>query len=369
MDKLILGIGIILRMKKIPISIIGLITILLLYILFYPTRLILTSWTPPSAPALEGEYQANNLLSKMKIIYQGQCDKCEDIAIDSSGNIYGGEINGNIKVFREGAEEGEILANTGGRPLGLHFDKDENLIIADADKGLLKLSKGGELTTLADRYGNYTFRFADDLEIDSNGIIYFTDASDRFGFKENNKNIIEHQPSGAFYKYDPSNRKVERLMDSMYFANGVAIDHEEEFIFVNETMTYQFRKYWLSGPKAGNWEMAKDNLPGFPDGISRGENGIYWITFASPRLQSFDDLLPSPFIRNIIARLPTSIQPAPKHYGIILGLNDQAEVIYNFQDPSGKFGEITSVQQFGNKLYLGSLYENGIGVLDIENLK
>ena len=201
---------------------------LLAYLLFYPTGLQLESWTPPKAPSLEGEYQSNDLLSKMEIIYKGQCDRCEDIAIDSVGNLYGGEINGNIKVFSKGSKEGKVLANTGGRPLGLHFDKDEYLIIADADKGLLKLTKNGTLITLADRYGDYVFKFVDDLEIDSSGVIYFTDASDRWGFHENQKNILEHQPSGSFYSYDPKSNELKLLMDSMYFSNGVAIDHEEE---------------------------------------------------------------------------------------------------------------------------------------------
>jgi len=351
-------------------KIFGIILLLLLvYLLFYPTGLEMTSWTPPKAPELKGEYEANDLLSNLQVIHKGDCLKCEDIAIDSAGNIYGGEVNGNIKVFKNGTAKGEVLVNTGGRPLGLHFDANENLIIADADKGLLSMTKSGELTTLADSYGDYTFRFADDLEIDSNGIIYFTDASDRWGFHENQKNILEHQPSGAFYSYDPSTTEVTLLIDSMYFANGVAVDHEEKFVLINETMTYQFRKYWLSGPQKGTWEMVRDNLPGFPDGISRGEDGIFWMTMASPRVQSLDDALPNKFIRQLIYRLPEFLQPGPLHYGIVLGFNDMGEVIYNFQDPTGKFGEITSVQQYGDKLYLGSLYENGIGVLDLKEVR
>ena len=219
------------------------IVLILLYFLFYPTGMMVASWNPPKAPELVGEYQKNNTLSQTEVIYRGKCDRCEDIAIDRDGNIYGGEINGNIKMFEKGSPSGRILANTGGRPLGLHFDKDGNLIIADAYKGVLSLSKDGELKTLTDSHGDYKFRFADDLDIDSSGVIYFTDAANRFQFRENNKNIIEHQPSGAFYKYDPLSGKTTLLIDSMYFANGVAIHHEEEFVLINETTTYQLRKY------------------------------------------------------------------------------------------------------------------------------
>ncbi len=36
-----------------------------------------------------------------------------------------------------------VFANTGGRPLGLIFDREGNLIVADAIKGLLSVNKGG----------------------------------------------------------------------------------------------------------------------------------------------------------------------------------------------------------------------------------
>lgn len=345
-----------------------LLALLLVYLLFYPTGLSLRSWVPPPAPLLEGDYQKNDLLSNLDILYSGMCDKCEDIAIDSSGNIYGGDIHGNIMFFEKNTTAGKVLANTGGRPLGLHFDHSGDLIIADADKGILKYSKNGTLSTVVDRYEDYVFKFADDLEIDSTGIIYFTDASSRFGFAYNQKNILENQPTGSFYSYNPSTNELSLLMDSLNFANGVAIDHNEEFVFVNETMNYQLRRYWINGIKKGQWEVMFNNLPGFPDGISRGENGIFWLTFASPRVKILDDLLPHPFLRNILYRIPESLQPSPIHYGIILGIDREGRVVYNFQDPSGKFGEITSVQQFGDKLYLGSLYENGIGVLDLTSL-
>lgn len=346
-----------------------LILIVILYFLFYPTDLELTKWHPPKAPALEGEYARNELLSHITIVYSGQCDRCEDIAIDSDGNIYGGEVNGNIKMFKKGSINGEILVNTGGRPLGLHFDREENLIIADAYKGILSLTKDRELTTLTHSYGNYRFRFADDLEIDSSGIIYFSDASNRFGYHENNKNIIEHQPAGSFYAYDTSTGETSLLGDSLYFPNGIAVDHEDEFILVNETFRYQLSKYWLRGKNKGSLQILKDNLPGFPDGISKGSNGIFWIAFASTRLPAFDDLLGKPFLRATLERLPTFIQPKPVHYGIVLGIDKKGRVVYNFQDPNGKFSEITSVQEFGDKLYLGSLYENGIGVLDLGAIK
>ena len=169
-------------MKRFMRIVITVFVLLVGYLLIYPTGLQLGKWSPALSPELTGQFEKNSILSSLEVIHKGNCNKCEDIAIDSLGNLYGGEINGNIKFFDSQNGSDKVLTNTEGRPLGLHFDDQGNLIIADADKGMLSLSTSGELSTLTSSYNEYVFKFADDLEIDSNGIIYFSDASDRFGF-------------------------------------------------------------------------------------------------------------------------------------------------------------------------------------------
>lgn len=70
-----------------------------------------------------------------------------------------------------------------GRPLGLRFDKDGgNLYIADAYYGLLVVGpEGGLATPLSthDVEGN-PILFANDLDIHTNGSIFFTDTSKRY---------------------------------------------------------------------------------------------------------------------------------------------------------------------------------------------
>lgn len=42
-------------------------------------------------------------------------------------------------------------------------------------------------------------------------------------------------------------------------------------------LRYQIQKYHLKGPKAGTSELFMENLPGFPDNINLGEDGLFWI--------------------------------------------------------------------------------------------
>ena len=350
-------------MKQVLYGLLLLLALGILYLTLYPVPIDPATWEAPKAPALEGVYAKNNDLSALEVLFKGQCNACEDIAIDTLGRIYGGSVEGDIIRFNDLNSQAEVLANTGGRPLGLHFDKDQNLIIADTEKGLLSLNQNGEITVLTDSYGDYKFKFADDLEIAEDGTIYFSDATNKFGFEENLLDLMEHRGNGALYAYYPDTKKTELLIDDLYFANGIAVAYDQSYVLVNETGKYWIRKYYINGPKKGQSEIFKDNLPGFPDGISKGSNGIYWVAIVSPRDEGLDQLLTQPFMRKVLLRLPESMRPAAKQYGFILGLDEAGKVVYNLQDPETKFGENTSIQEYNGHLYVGSLHKNGVGRL------
>ena len=350
-------------MKKVLLSVASILGLLIAWFLLSPSPIDPIAWTPPKAPQLVGQYQQNNQLGALEVLFKGQCNQCEDIAIDSMGRIYGGSLQGDIVIFEN--DKRSILTNTGGRPLGLHFDADEKLIVADAIKGLLSIDNQRNISVLVDEYEGKKLLFVDDIEIAADGMIYFSDASNKFGFVDNKLDILEGRGNGSLYSYNPKTKMTKKLLDNLHFANGIAVAHDQSYVLVNETGRYRTKRYWLKGPKAGQSDIFIENLPGFPDGISQGKNGLFWLALVSPRQQSLDDISDSPFIKKLVAKLPEFMQPAAVHYGFVLGLDDEGKVVHNLQDPSGKFSEITSVQQFGDVIYLGSLYESGVGKLTL----
>ena len=335
--------------------------LLVLYLLFFPVPIEPAAWSPSPAPAMEGDYAVNEKLKDIEQLFSGFCPQCEDVAIDSRGRIYGSASDGRILRFAGAEALPEVLANTGGRPLGLDFDRSGNLIVADAVKGLLSIDPAGDVRLLVAEHGGRPFLFTDDVEVGPDGRYYFSDASWRFPIKDYKLDILEHRPNGRLLVYDPLSGQTDLLCDSLYFANGVAVSADTSFVLVNETNTYSVRRYWLSGPRAGTSEMFIENLPSFPDGISRGSDGIFWLALVSPRNALVDQLMDKPFWRKVLARLPAFLQPAPQPYGFVLGLDSNGKVIYNLQDPAGGFSQITSVQEYQGQLYLGSLTETAIG--------
>jgi len=328
------------------------------YLLLWPVPIDPVAWNPPDAPALTGDYAVNRSLASVERLGEGVGPKPEDIALDSEGRIYGGFEDGRIMRWDRAAQNPTLFADTGGRPLGLHFDADGNLIVADSYRGLLSVAPDATINVLSTEHGGVPYLFADDVDIAADGTIYFSDASHKFGQTEFMEDLIEHGANGRLLAYHPERGETELLLDGLYFANGIAVDPDQQFVLVNETGSYLVRKYWIAGPRKGEHEVLMDNLPGFPDGISAGSNGGFWVALASPRNPLMDKLGPKPFLRKVVMRLPAFLRPKPVQYGFVLGIDSEGAVIHNLQDPEGAYAPITSVQEENGMLYFGSIIES-----------
>src|SRR5689334_5998159 len=283
----------------------------LAYLLFAPVPITPSAWTPPAAPTLTGQYEQNTRLSPVEKLSLGDGHKPEDVALDAQGRIYAGLEDGRIMQLQPDGTQPRVFANTQGRPLGMVFDRAGNLIVADAIKGLLSISPAGEIKVLATESDGVKFGCLNDLDIAADGTIYFTEASYKFPMSEFRNDVLEHQPNGRLMAFNPQTQKPRTLLRGIYFANGVAVSPDQTFVLVAETGRYRIRRYWLKDPKEGMDDTFIDNLPGFPDGISSNGVDKFWVALVTPRQALFDKLLPHPFLRKMVYRLPRALQPAP----------------------------------------------------------
>jgi len=349
-------------LKLIIRVIVGLVLLAIVYLLVAPVPITPAAWTPPVAPTLTGQYEQNNRLAHTDRLSLGDGRSPEDVAIDSGGRIYGGFDDGRIIQLQPDGTQPHVFANTQGRPLGLAFDPAGNLIVADAIKGLLAIDKSGTIKVLATEVDGAKFGCLNDLDVAVDGTIYFTEASRKFPMSQFANDILEHQPNGRFLAYDPKTQKTRTIVDGIYFANGVAVSPDQSFVLVNETGLYRVLKIWLTGPKQGQRDVFIDNLPGFPDGISSNGKGKFWLALVTPRDAVFDKILPYPFARKIVYRLPQVLQPAPKRYSFVLGLDENGKVVDNLQNGAADcYAEIANVVEHDGVLYFGSIAESTIG--------
>jgi sugar lactone lactonase YvrE len=339
---------------------------LLLYLFFWPVSISPAAWTPPTAPELVGPYAKNDRLAGTQRLNTGSGFGPEDIALDSQGRIYGGMDDGRIVRLQPDGTHAESFANTHGRPLGLIFDQGNNLLVADANKGLLSIAPDGSITTLSTQADGVPFACTNDLDVARDGTVYFTDASSKFPLATFTSDILEHQGNGRFLAYDPKTKTTRVVLNNLCFANGVAVSPDQTFVLVVETGMYRVHRVWLSGPKQGQSEIFIDNLPGFPDGILSNGKDRFWLALVTPRDPVLDRLLPHPFLRKVVARLPKFLQPAPKRFSFVLGLDRDGKVVANLQDGSKEcYAEIANIVERNGMLYFGGIGESAIGRIAI----
>jgi sugar lactone lactonase YvrE len=342
-------------------AIVFVIVVLVGYLVAWPVPINPAAWTPPKAPELSGVYAQNSELAKVERLHVDGFAP-EDVAIDSQDRLYCGTEDGRIFRFQADGTHPEVFTNTNGRPLGLIFDRDGNLIVADAIKGLLSVTRDGHITVLSTQADGVPFRCTNDLDVARDGTIYFTDASYKYPLTQLKADLLEHQPNGRFMAYDPRTKLTRVLLQDLYFANGVAVSPDQSFVLVDDTGTYRVRRYWLTGAKQGQADIFIDNLPGFPDGISSNGRDIFWLALVNRRDSVLDGLMPYPFLRKIVWRLPSFLQPNIKRYAFALALDTNGQVVRNLQDPSPQcFTQIANVVEHKGVLYFGSIGENAIG--------
>jgi sugar lactone lactonase YvrE len=327
------------------------------YLLFWPVPIEPESWTPPRAYRTS----TNAQLAGVELL-EATLPAPEAVTFDAEGRVVTGLLDGRIVRFTPNRHDVTVLAQTGGRPLGLKYDHAGRLIVADAHRGLLAIGPEGNVETLATEHDGQAFRLVDDLDIGSSGLIYFSDASTRAPLDQYEMDVIEHRPSGRLLVYR-RNGNVELVLGGLYFANGVALAPDGSYVLVAETMSYRIRRVYLRGPRAGQDDIFVDNLPGFPDNITwSASRRAFWIALAAPREPAIDALGPWPFVRKVLARLPEVLQPAAKRHAWALAVDEAGRSVADVQYASAtSYSPLTSVVERDGFLYLGSFVRNGVG--------
>ncbi len=257
----------------------------------------------------------------------------------------------------------QSFAFAGGRPLGIETAPDGSLIVANAYIGLQKISRSGSVSTLLDEVGGQALRYANNLAIATDGTIYFSESSSKFGamssegtYEASLLDIMEHGGHGRVFAFDPVSGKVEVLLDGLNFANGVAVSADKQFLLVSETGSYRVLKHWLAGERRGKTEVLLENLPGFPDNLKSGARGRFWLGLAAPRNAILDRLADKPWVRKVVQRLPAFLRPKASPSSHVIAFNGDGDILMNLQDPDARFPTLTGVLETLESLYLTTLF-------------
>ena len=210
----------------------------------------------------------------------------EDVVVATSGPdegcVFTGTEDGSLwRVSHDGSSV-ERVARTGGRPLGLEIDPDGRLLVCDARRGVLRVDpRTGRSEAVVEQVFGRPLRFCNNAAIHTDGDLYFSDSSLHFGIDHWKDDFVQDTRSGRLLRREAGGG-VSVVLDGLAFANGVALAADESYVAVAETAGRTVCRLWLTGPHAGQIDFLCEDLPGYPDNIARGSDGLIWVTIASP---------------------------------------------------------------------------------------
>ncbi len=304
-------------------------------------------WTPPPAPL----HREPTSIEVETVALPGAGP--EDTLIDDDGSVLTGLYDG--RVLRVSADGKTIttLADTGGRPLGLEWLPDGKVLVCDANRGLLTLDRDGRIATLLSEIDGRPMRFCNNADVMPDGTIYFTDSSTRFGIDEWMADLLEHSTTGSLYRLTPDG-ELTVLATGRGFPNGVALSEDRRTLFWAESAMYSLYKLDLVAEAAEPVLVAQ--VPGLPDNIARGSDGLIWVTIGSPRNALLDFLLPKqPFLRKIVWNLPEALKPKAADVIEIQAYDDSGTLIHDLRGHHPNFRMPTGVRERDGKVWLGSI--------------
>ena len=172
----------------------------------------------------------------------------EGPAVDAQGNLYFSDQPND--VIRRINPQGEVsvFMQPSGVANGLAFDREGRLLICQSNHGgypsdstaakrrVVRREPNGRLTVLAAQYKGQPFLGPNDLCVDQQGRIYFTDPY----YPESG--TARTQPISGVYRIDP-NGTLTQVVTDLQKPNGILITADNQTIFISDRGTQQLHRY------------------------------------------------------------------------------------------------------------------------------
>ncbi|XP_009148103.1 protein STRICTOSIDINE SYNTHASE-LIKE 3 [Brassica rapa] len=349
----------------------------------------------PPLSSLPKERDHENLLQNSEIRFVNEVQGPESIAFDPLGRgPYTGVADGRI-LFWDGTRwtdfaytsnnrselcdtKSSLLAylkneHICGRPLGLRFHKRTgDLYIADAYFGIMKVGpEGGLATSLTTEADGVPLRFTNDLDVDEEGNVYFTDSSSVFQRRNFMHLIVSGEDTGRVLKYNPETKETTTLLRNLQFPNGLSLGRDGSFFIFCEGSIGRLRKYWLKGEKSGTSEVVA-LLHGFPDNIRTNKDGDFWVAVHCHRNIFTHVMAHHPNVRKFFLKLPITVkfqyllQVGGWPHAVAVKYSEDGKVLKVLEDKQGKVVKaVSEIEEKDGKLWMGSVLMSFIAVYDL----
>jgi sugar lactone lactonase YvrE len=171
-----------------------------------------------------------------------------------------------------------LYGDVDGIPNGICLDKTGNCIIANIGNGQVQeLAPDGTHRVLATEAQGRRINTPNFPFLDRKGRLWVSDST----AGELEEALREPAPDGAVVVIEGSEARI--AAEELFFANGIAVDAAEEYLYVAESTRRAVTRFAITGDgRLADREIyGPEPLAelGFPDGIALDEAGNLWVTF------------------------------------------------------------------------------------------
>ncbi|WP_203335692.1 SMP-30/gluconolactonase/LRE family protein [Nocardioides limicola] len=304
-------------------------------------------------------------------VHQVPAHGAEDVVVGltgaDEGAVFTGTADGAIFRLSHDGRKIDRIAHTGGRPLGIEVDGDGRLLVCDAHRGLLRVDVGtGGIEPVLAAVDGVPMKFCNNAAISSRGQIWFTDSSLQYGIERWKDDLVQNTRTGRLLCLG-GDGEPQVVLTGLGFANGVALAADESFVAVAETAARTVVRHWLSGERSGTTDLLVEDLPGYPDNIARGSDGLIWVTLASPTDPIVERVQQGPmWLRKQVTKVPERLQPKPKRTIRVQAYDDAGVKVRDLDLDHPHFHMVTGVREHDGRVWMGSLHEPAVAVFDGE---
>jgi sugar lactone lactonase YvrE len=213
----------------------------------------------------------------------------EGVMAMDNGDIYTADARGRCsRIAKNGRTS--FFGKLGGTPNGICIDERGNCIVANIGNGEVQSlsGDGSHLVLMTEAQGKrmYTPNFP---FIDFHGRLWVSNSTDDPDIDASLRAPI---PDGCLVLIT-NNRPPQIVADGICFANGVALDPAEKFVYVAETMMRRILRFPIKEDGSlGEREVYGPEFlgrKGFPDGIAFDEARNLWIAFPTANAIGYID--------------------------------------------------------------------------------
>ncbi len=290
----------------------------------------------------------------------------EDVLVSDDGLVYTGTDEGVIHELDPATGAVRAVGRTPGRPLGLEWLPDGRILVCDADAGLFALDlKSGEPELLVHEVAGRPLVFTNNAAVHSDGTVFFSDTSKVHPISRWMAEMVENTHTGRLLQRD-TDGSLTVLVEGLRFANGVALAKDESYVAVAESAGRTVVRRWLDGTRRGRTELFLDDLPGYPDNISTGSDGLIWVTVFSPTHPLLERLQTAPApLRKVAWRLPEKVHPRQERTARVLAFDDDANLVHDRRLSAEHFHTVSGVREHNGTVWLGSLVEPAVACFSL----